>query len=87
MIITEDDDAAAMIRALRNQGRAPGDTWLQHTLLGYNSRLDELSAALGLIQMNRLDEMMAKRAKTGPIISKTATAERMTGVMVSAYCG
>jgi len=63
MIITEDDDAAAMIRALRNQGRAPGDTWLQHTLLGYNYRLDELSAALGLIQMNRLDEMMAKRAK------------------------
>jgi len=63
MIITEDDDAAAMIRALRNQGRAPGDTWLQHTLLGYNYRLDELSATLGLVQMNRLDEMMEKRAR------------------------
>jgi perosamine synthetase len=63
MIITEDDAAAAMIRAMRNQGRAPGDTWLQHTLLGYNYRLDELSAALGLVQMNRLDEMMEKRAQ------------------------
>ncbi len=63
MIITEDDDAAAKMRALRNQGRAPSDTWLQHTLLGYNYRLDELSAALGLVQMNRLDEMIDKRAQ------------------------
>jgi len=63
IIITEDDDAAAMMLALRNQGRAPGDTWLQHTLLGYNYRLDELSAALGLVQMNRLDEMIEKRAR------------------------
>jgi dTDP-4-amino-4,6-dideoxygalactose transaminase len=63
MIITEDDEAAAMMRALRNQGRAPGDTWLQHTHLGYNYRLDEMSAALGLIQMQRLDEMIEKRAQ------------------------
>jgi dTDP-4-amino-4,6-dideoxygalactose transaminase len=47
--------------ALRNQGRAPGDTWLQHTHLGYNYRLDEMSAALGIIQMQRLDELIAKR--------------------------
>jgi perosamine synthetase len=46
---------------LRNQGRAPGDTWLQHTHLGYNYRLDEMSAALGLIQMQRLDELIARR--------------------------
>jgi perosamine synthetase len=63
MIITEDDEAAAMMRALRNQGRAPGDTWLQHTHLGYNYRLDELSAALGTVQMQRLDEMIEKRAR------------------------
>ena len=63
MIITEDDQAAAMMRALRNQGRAPGDTWLQHTHLGYNYRLDELSAALGAVQMQRLDEMIEKRAQ------------------------
>ncbi len=61
MIITDDDRAAAMMRALRNQGRAPGDTWLQHTHLGYNYRLNELSAALGRIQMGRLDELLAKR--------------------------
>ncbi len=61
MIVTNDDAAADRMRALRNQGRAPGDTWLQHTHLGYNYRMDELSAALGRVQMSRLDEMLAKR--------------------------
>ncbi len=63
MIITEDDEAAAMMRALRNQGRAPGDTWLQHTHLGYNYRLDEMSAALGAVQMRRLEELLQKRER------------------------
>ncbi|MFZ3080362.1 MAG: DegT/DnrJ/EryC1/StrS family aminotransferase, partial [Bellilinea sp.] len=45
----------------RNQGRAPGDTWLSHTHLGYNYRLDELSAALGVVQMSRLEELLVKR--------------------------
>ena len=49
------------MRALRNQGRSPGDTWLAHTHLGYNYRLDEISAALGNIQAQRLDEMLEKR--------------------------
>lgn len=61
LIITNDDEAAALMRALRNQGRAPGDTWLQHTHLGYNYRLDEMSAALGLAQMRRLEELLRKR--------------------------
>ncbi len=61
VVITSDDKAADMMRALRNQGRAPGDTWLQHTYLGYNYRLDEMSAALGTIQMSRLDELLDKR--------------------------
>ncbi|MFL7870173.1 MAG: DegT/DnrJ/EryC1/StrS family aminotransferase [Anaerolineales bacterium] len=63
MIVTDDEGAADLMRALRNQGRAPGDTWLQHTHLGYNYRMNELSAALGRVQMSRLDEMLAKRAQ------------------------
>jgi dTDP-4-amino-4,6-dideoxygalactose transaminase len=62
-IVTDDEQAAQLMRALRNQGRAPGDTWLQHTYLGYNYRLDELSAAIGRVQMSRLSELMAKRAQ------------------------
>jgi len=61
MVITDDEKAANLMRALRNQGRAPGDTWLSHTYMGYNYRLDEMSAALGLAQIHRLDEMLAKR--------------------------
>ncbi|GAP15641.1 predicted pyridoxal phosphate-dependent enzyme [Longilinea arvoryzae] len=61
MIVTNDDAAAAQMRALRNQGRAPGDTWLSHTFLGYNYRMDELSAALGISQLQRLEELMHKR--------------------------
>lgn len=61
IIITDDDKAAAYMRALRNQGRAPGDTWLSHTYLGYNYRLDEMSCALGIVQLRRLDEMLRKR--------------------------
>jgi dTDP-4-amino-4,6-dideoxygalactose transaminase len=61
VIITSNDKAADLMRALRNQGRAPGDTWLSHTHLGYNYRLDEMSAALGIVQMSRLDELLRKR--------------------------
>lgn len=61
MIVTDDDRAADFMRALRSQGRAPGDTWLQHTYLGYNYRLDDLSAALGRVQMGRIEELLQNR--------------------------
>ena len=63
MIVTDDSQAAEMIKALRNQGRAPGDTWLQHTYLGYNYRMDEMSAALGLSQMKRIDQLISQRQR------------------------
>jgi len=63
IIVTDDPQAAAYMRALRNQGRAPGDTWLDHTYLGYNYRLDEMSAALGHIQMGRLEDFISQRQK------------------------
>ncbi|MEX1071968.1 MAG: DegT/DnrJ/EryC1/StrS family aminotransferase [Anaerolineales bacterium] len=61
VVITDDGAAADFMRSLRNQGRAPGDTWLQHTHLGYNYRITEMSAALGRAQMARLEELLAKR--------------------------
>ena len=63
LVVTNDDKAAAMIRSLRNQGRAEGDTWLAHTFLGYNYRMDEMSAALGTVQMSRIDELILKRGR------------------------
>jgi dTDP-4-amino-4,6-dideoxygalactose transaminase len=61
VLVTDRDDWADLARALRNQGRAPGDTWLEHTHLGYNYRMDEMSAALGVAQMGRLEELLVKR--------------------------
>jgi perosamine synthetase len=63
MIVTNKSEDASLMRALRNQGRAPGDNWLQHTHLGYNYRLNEMSAALGLSQMQRLDDFIDQREK------------------------
>ena len=63
LIVTNDDQAAAFMLALRNQGRSPGDTWLQHTFLGYNYRMDEMSAALGKVQLSRIDELLNKRSR------------------------
>ena len=62
VIVTNDADAADYMASLRNQGRAAGDTWLQHTHLGYNYRMDEMSAALGASQMNRIDRLIEQRS-------------------------
>lgn len=63
VIVTERDDWAEVARALRNQGRAPGDTWLDHSFLGYNYRLNELNAALGRVQLGRIEELLASRGR------------------------
>jgi len=51
MLVTDRDDWDALFRSLRNQGRDVFNAWLNHTRLGYNYRLDEMSAALGLAQL------------------------------------
>ncbi len=71
MIVTDDDRLADICRSLRNQGRGSGDVghhaatgaWLEHVRLGYNYRLCELQAALGVGQMDRLDELLGKRER------------------------
>jgi len=47
----------------RNQGRAPDMGWLDHDRLGFNYRLTDIACALGLAQLQRLDEMLADRAR------------------------
>lgn len=62
MIVTDDDVLADTCRALRNQGRE-GMSWLAHQRLGYNYRMSELNAALGLAQVSRLNEILDKRRR------------------------
>jgi len=61
MVVTDDDAIAAACRMGRNQGRQPGADWLEHEGLGYNYRMDELSAALGVAQLRRADDLFARR--------------------------
>lgn len=63
MITTTDRDWYSLFRSLRNQGRDVFDEWLNHSRLGYNYRLDEMSAALGVVQVGRLDELLARRRR------------------------
>jgi perosamine synthetase len=62
MIVTDDASVAAACRALRNQGRT-GMAWLAHERLGYNYRLSEIHAALGVAQMRRLPEILENRRR------------------------
>ena len=61
MIVTGNSVWADLFQSLRNQGRDVFDAWLNHSRLGFNYRLDELSAALGRAQMGRIDELLARR--------------------------
>jgi perosamine synthetase len=47
----------------RNQGRAPDMGWLDHDRLGFNYRLTDIACAIGLVQLRRLDGMLADRAR------------------------
>ena len=61
VIVTDSDEIARITRSLRNQGRGDMGAWLEHERLGYNYRIDEMSAALGISQLARLDTFIQKR--------------------------
>jgi len=61
MIVTDDAQLASVCGSLRNQGRSEDSQWLTHTRLGFNYRLSDLHCALGLAQLERIEEMLAAR--------------------------
>jgi perosamine synthetase len=63
MVTLVDEGMKAGIDCERNQGRAPDMGWLDHDRLGFNYRLSDIACALGLAQLERLDEMLAERAR------------------------
>jgi len=75
MIVTDDDQIAALCQSMRNQGRDEMGAWLEHVRLGYNYRMTEMSAAMGVTQLPRLGTFMAKRAHVAAMYT-----ERLTGL-------
>jgi dTDP-4-amino-4,6-dideoxygalactose transaminase len=63
VLVTDDEDWANLFRSLRNQGRDVFNQWLVHARLGYNYRMSELNAAVGVVQIRRLEELLLKRAQ------------------------
>jgi perosamine synthetase len=62
MIVPRGREEAARLRSERNQGRAVDMGWLDHDRLGYNYRLSDLAAALGVAQVEKLDSLLERRA-------------------------
>ena len=69
-VVCPDAGAKQRIDSERNQGRAPDMGWLDHDRLGFNYRLDDLSCALGIAQLERLDELLAGRARVAASYSE-----------------
>ena len=63
MVVTNDDRIADLVRSLRNQGRGTDGAWLSHVRLGYNYRLPDINCAIGIEQMRRLDQILARRSQ------------------------
>jgi perosamine synthetase len=63
LVATASPRVKVQVDSERNQGRAPDMGWLDHDRLGFNYRLSELAAAIGLAQLDRLDAMLADRAR------------------------
>ena len=67
MVTVADADLKERIDSERNQGRAPDMDWLDHDRLGFNYRLSDIACALGLAQLERLDSMLAGRARVADL--------------------
>jgi len=63
MVVTDDEDLAATLRSLRNQGRGADGTWLSHERLGWNYRIPDILCALGIVQLRRLESFIEARQK------------------------
>jgi perosamine synthetase len=75
MIVPTDPDAAARLRSERNQGRAVDMGWLDHDRLGFNYRLSDIQAAIGLGQVEKLPSLLERRAAVA-----AAYGERLAAV-------
>jgi len=70
MIVTDDDETARLCRSFRNQGRDDTGQWLNHVRIGYNYRLDEMSCAMGVEQIKKIDFIINKRREIAATYTK-----------------
>lgn len=78
-LTTDDDDLARRCRSMRNQGRGD-DRFMAHVQLGFNYRMSELAAALGCAQLERLPDLLARRAAVAAAYNDALTP--LSGEMI-----
>jgi perosamine synthetase len=61
VVTTHSEDEWRLLKSLRNQGRADGGGWLDHARLGFNYRIDDIRAAIGIAQLEKLDRILEAR--------------------------
>ena len=61
MVVTKSAAEWNVLKSLSNQGRADSGGWLEHARFGYNYRLSDVAAALGVAQLEKLDVLLAGR--------------------------
>jgi perosamine synthetase len=67
MLTTADAEIKERVDSERNQGRAPDMSWLDHDRLGFNYRLSDIACALGIAQLERLEALLAGRARVAAL--------------------
>jgi perosamine synthetase len=70
ILIPSDPEMAAAARSERNQGRPPDLSMVEHDRLGFNYRLSDVAASLGVAQLERLDELLADRARVAAMYAE-----------------
>jgi len=70
VILTNNQKTAELCQSMRSQGRAVTGLWLHHERLGYNYRLSELHAVIGVAQLERFSEIIEKRKKAAEYYNK-----------------
>jgi perosamine synthetase len=84
MIVPTAPETAARLRSERNQGRAVDMGWLDHDRLGFNYRLSDVAAALGVAQVEKLDRLLARRAEVAALYAERLAAIEGVEVPIAA---
>ena len=70
IVVSPDAATKERIDSERNQGRAPDMGWLDHDRLGFNYRLTDIACALGIAQLEKLDELLAGRERVARLYNE-----------------
>ncbi len=73
VVVCGTEEMKARMDSERNQGRAPDMDWLDHDRLGFNYRLTDVAAAIGVAQLQRLEELLAGRARVAALYRQALT--------------